>query len=618
MDLFLRQLVLVLFACGAFPLLSAAKVLDALTLRDLELVASVNGTHNGVCDYLAKPRLKYSKGLLRTMLSGPLDQRQEISKRQSIVSVLVKDPASVIRFERLLGSIAEREKAISAFDAKLSYPALSKLSASLFFTSSWLRAFNKSPSVINARHFLEYFTPLAVFALEHAVLKLASAHLENKVGGRHTGSNVCCGEMQTLGPAIPSNPWSAASARVSFMALRSSAEHGVNSHRHGAGCDGSCIESKSVKAGSPVWIKGVIKIAQFSHATHHIAGILYSLFALRARMEIVNTLYQDIVALVELLSDCSGLAELVSSCPVLSEEISLAGVEVIQKLVPAKYFKKGARLTVISGVGATLTAYSALQNNADALESLMQNIALLDVYVAVARTMIDAQGTGAAFCFAQFVSGSNPYLEVVKGWHPMLNRAMPTANTFVAGAEGIPRKYILSGPNGGGKSSFLRMLGVNVVLAQVFGIAAAEKCVLSIFSKIVSFMTVVDDIGAGQSSFIARMIRSSDCLEQQKSLLATQYCLALLDDSVGQGTSIERGERTACQFVTAMGEHENSVLIAATHYDTVKDLGRDFKNGFANIRMRFTRNLDGSACPEYQVEPGVSDSADVGVLQGQG
>ena len=558
----------------------AADVIDALTVRDFELTSSVNGTHQGVCDVLAQPKMVAGKAVLRSMIVDPLVDVDAILKRQNVIKALVGDVVLLEQLEALLSKIAEHEKKLNAFDPAQQNSAVSQMFASLFFSARGLAGLNKSSVALNTRHALEYFTPVGVFALEHLVLHFAAQHLTKKNKPKGAAPHV----------------------------------HGAGcGHAHGAGH--ACVGNAKAKDDAPFHIKAVVGAAKFAHAGHHAVGIFYSLCALHARMKIVNELYQSIISLNDFLTEVKGISWL-SSDVVLAELAPIhKDLNGITSILDVEYFKPNTHLNIISGVGKTLTTYLDLREKFDDFQRIIQCVAHLDVYAALARTMVDAQSSSAKFCFTKFSEVAGPALNMLNGWHVMMNRCKLQANSFAARhGEGASAKYVLSGPNGSGKSSFLRTLGVNAVLSQTFGIAAADEFSLAPFHKILSFMTIVDDIHVGHSSFVARMMRANKCLDEQVALGENQYCLALLDDSVGQGTSIIRGEKTAYQFIKSMGLHGDTILVAATHYDKIKNMSTDPYSLFRSIRMRVAKDSSGKSRPEYVLEPGISDSADVGVL----
>ena len=618
MKLHLKKVLLCLAAVFEGTFVRAAHVIDALTMRDLELTAGVNKNHGGVCEALATPQTVAGKALLPEMMAHPLVDVGEIVGRQNVLKALVADPQLLVRLEDLLFNVAEREKVLATFDPATRSDSLDEMLNALFFSTHGLQRLNRSSFALNVRHALEYFTPVGIYLAEKVVLKFGTDRFLEKYSPTEPVGSIPHAATAASSPVSPASPTTPTTVPAAVVDEPCGHEHsrGGCSHGHGSACkDHSCVHSVTVKQDAPAWIKRTVSAVKFGHDAYHIVGIVYSLFALSARMKIVNALYHDIAALNALIFDCQRIVARVEEVPALKGMLSGGDLVKIKSFIDENYFNRTGSLSLVSPVGKTLVAYNAVQANLELVRKLVKSLASLDVYVAVARTVVDAQALPKTpFCFVEFVPYPKPFVWMKGGWHVLLKRDSVRANTFVAGAHDVPTKYVLSGPNGSGKSSFLRALGTNVVLAQVFGIAAAESFSLSLFHKIISFMTVVDDIVAGQSSFIARAARASMCLAYQEELAEGQSCLALLDDSVGQGTSVERGEKTAYEFIKTVGANHATVLVAATHYDRVKALGREPESGFVNIRMRVNCDLEGKARPEYLLDHGVSEASEVGVL----
>ena len=128
--------------CG--PQQIKADVLDFLTLRDLELVDSVNKTHSGVAGVLDRTQTKAGSQNLREMLVDPLTDVSAITKRQQAIKALVDDPQLLETIKNLLACIALHEDSLTFFDPKKTSPALTAVVESFKYSTSFLKGLNNS------------------------------------------------------------------------------------------------------------------------------------------------------------------------------------------------------------------------------------------------------------------------------------------------------------------------------------------------------------------------------------------------------------------------------------------------------------------------------------------
>lgn len=201
------------------------------------------------------------------------------------------------------------------------------------------------------------------------------------------------------------------------------------------------------------------------------------------------------------------------------------------------------------------------------LASVFACIAELDAYNAIATKILESKNNNNKFCFVNFIDDKDPKI-VSKGfWNVLVEK--PVVNDI---AE--DKHVILTGPNAGGKTTSIRSILQNIILGQTYGVAAAEKFDFTMFDVIHSYLNVSDDLIAGLSLFKSEVKRAQDVLQRIKSLEeGEKYFFAL--DELFTGTAAEDGEVCAYEFIKRISEFKGVQFIYATHFDKLKQLGKD-------------------------------------------
>jgi DNA mismatch repair protein MutS len=187
-------------------------------------------------------------------------------------------------------------------------------------------------------------------------------------------------------------------------------------------------------------------------------------------------------------------------------------------------------------------------------------LARLDVAAALAERAAEGGWTRPHFVADDKVS----CLSIEAGRHPVVEDALRklgqpfVANDLSLGSE--DRLWLVTGPNMGGKSTFLRQNALIVVLAQAGGFVPARSATLSLVDRLFSRVGASDNLARGRSTFMVEMVETAAILSQ-----ATERSFVILDE-VGRGTSTYDGLALAWAVVEAVHEVNRCRCLFATHY----------------------------------------------------
>src|SRR5258705_5259456 len=178
-----------------------------------------------------------------------------------------------------------------------------------------------------------------------------------------------------------------------------------------------------------------------------------------------------------------------------------------------------------------------------------------------------------------------PCLEIDAGRHPVVETALKdsgehfVANDLSLGAT--DRLWLITGPNMGGKSTFLRQAALISVLAQAGSFVPAPRGRVGIVDRLFSRVGASDNLARGRSTFMVEMVETAAILAQ-----ATPRSLVILDE-IGRGTSTYDGLAIAWAVVEAMHDQVQCRTLFATHYHELTRLaGRLDRLSLHHVRAR--------------------------------
>lgn len=147
------------------------------------------------------------------------------------------------------------------------------------------------------------------------------------------------------------------------------------------------------------------------------------------------------------------------------------------------------------------------------------------------------------------------------------------------------RMMIITGPNMGGKSTYMRQTALIVLMAQIGSYVPAQECTLGLVDRIFTRIGSSDDLAGGRSTFMVEMTETANILNN-----ATDKSLVLMDE-IGRGTSTYDGLSLAWASVEHLAKKINAFTLFATHYFEITSLA-DQLEGVVNIHLDATEHND--------------------------
>ncbi len=191
------------------------------------------------------------------------------------------------------------------------------------------------------------------------------------------------------------------------------------------------------------------------------------------------------------------------------------------------------------------------------------------------------------------VAGRHPVVEAHLGGEPFI------PNDCHLGRE--TRQAIVTGPNMGGKSTFLRQTALIVLLAQIGSWIPATRARVGLVDRIFTRVGAQDDLARGQSTFMTEMVETAAILHQ-----ATDRSLLILDE-VGRGTGTDDGLAIARATLEDISRRIGARALFATHYLELTSVADEIP-GVTNVHVAALER-EGRVVFLYAVQPGPADRA---------
>ena len=287
--------------------------------------------------------------------------------------------------------------------------------------------------------------------------------------------------------------------------------------------------------------------------------------------------------------------------------------------IPSDYIRKQTLTNAERYITPELKEYEEKILHAEekmlALETELFTILRLQVAAHAEAIQTDARLIAALDCFLSLAAAAHEYsyvcpevnestlLEIKDGRHPVIERLLPPGEKYIPNDVRLDidtqQILIITGPNMSGKSSYLRQVGLIVLLAQIGSFVPAKKAIIGIVDKIFTRVGASDNIASGESTFLVEMHEAAHIVNT-----ATKKSLILLDE-VGRGTSTFDGISIAWSLTEYLHERVGARTLFATHYHELNELA-DLLPRVKNYKVE-VREYGDKVVFLHKVTPGFAD-----------
>ncbi|XOV82043.1 MAG: DNA mismatch repair protein MutS [bacterium] len=222
-------------------------------------------------------------------------------------------------------------------------------------------------------------------------------------------------------------------------------------------------------------------------------------------------------------------------------------------------------------------------------------------HMAAALAQIDVLSTFAeraeALGFCAPIFADTQQINITGGWHPVVKAASQSpfiSNDLSLDAE--QHMLVLTGPNMGGKSTFMRQTALICLLAYCGSYVPAAAARIGPLDQIFTRIGAADDLAGGRSTFMVEMTETAAILHNASA------CSLVLLDEIGRGTSTYDGLALAFAVAEHLAGKSRALTLFATHYFELTSLPANLP-GIGNVHMSATEH-EGDIIFLYRVEQG--------------
>jgi len=228
----------------------------------------------------------------------------------------------------------------------------------------------------------------------------------------------------------------------------------------------------------------------------------------------------------------------------------------------------------------------------DILLSLSRIISEIDVFSSLAKVFEKNHYVKPIFTLDR-------KLDIVDGRHPVVERF----TNFIYNDCFLEQQQmiLITGPNMSGKSTYMRMIALIVIMAQAGFFVPASKAILPIYDGVFTRIGASDDIASGQSTFMMEMLETNEALRQ-----ASHHSLLIFDE-IGRGTATYDGMALAQGILEYIHHHIGAHTMFSTHYHELTSLDQYLPH-VVNVHVS-AKLKQNNMIFLHKVKPGKSDKS---------
>ena len=282
-------------------------------------------------------------------------------------------------------------------------------------------------------------------------------------------------------------------------------------------------------------------------------------------------------------------------------------IEIFDTSLENDLFKTNPKL--LSNKGKILVTYRHIEDNENHIEkykTYFNFIGKIDAYISIVSLVKEFNDKNLNICYTRYETNVNPSIKLKDLWHPYLAKNKKyteiQSNSINIGGQN-PNNIILTGPNAGGKSTFIKAISLSMLFSQTFGISFSKEAYITPMTLINTYLNI-PDCKNKESLFEAEMHRARHHLDKLKELGKHDFSFIVMDE-IFSSTNPEEGISGAYAICNKLAEYTNSIALITTHFSYLTKLETSGK--YKNYKIPIKRNELNEIVYPYKLQEGASD-----------
>jgi DNA mismatch repair protein MutS len=257
--------------------------------------------------------------------------------------------------------------------------------------------------------------------------------------------------------------------------------------------------------------------------------------------------------------------------------------------------------SLFSNKGKILHTYKKFNMNKDNMTNIFHYTGIIDAILSIDNILSNST-LDNPYSLTKYLQLKKPKINVKNIWHPYLDKE--TTDNAIKNDIDISNNILITGPNAGGKSTFIKSIIINIILSQTIGISSSDKFEITPFTMIETYLHIPDSKGCS-SLFEAEMFRSKNYIEKIKNLEKDKFSFIVLDE-IFSSTNFVEGFSGAYSILKKISSFPNTLFITTTHYTDLEVLEKDTKGKIINYKFEVDHNEKNEIIFNYKLKKGTS------------
>lgn len=345
-------------------------------------------------------------------------------------------------------------------------------------------------------------------------------------------------------------------------------------------------------------------------------------FSEKKNNEITNYLHAKMIGIGQIVRALQTIAQIIKVDPTLSQNLEhLAAINDLFDPYSKRYSSKMHQLidllltntftgepSYFSLKGRVLAAYILMTQCKHEFIYALQAAGEIDAFLSCSKLYGENYNSNTPYTFVEYLKSKTPIFKMKDMWNPLVNTGktskQPVVTNSIALGPDARKNILISGPNAGGKSTFMKGIGIAAILGQSLGIAPTKDLKLTPFSQILTYMNIADDTAGGVSRYKSEVKRAESVCKAVDRLAKNKFSLCIMDE-LYSGAAPKEAAIAGYSTAEKLGEYPNNILVLASHFNELKKLEANTST-FANYKVEVIEHGDGSYSYTYKIVPGAS------------